>query len=469
MNKTTINIKGMHCRSCELLVEDELLKVKEVKRVYVNQKKGTADIYYYDDTVPTTFSIENAVNLAGYSLGTDEKKSWFTKDSRIYKDLLTSGIVFVVLLMLLKGFGFFSINFATQGDYTSLPVVFLIGLTAGLSTCMALVGGLVLGMAAKFAKSHPEVNSVQKLKPHVFFNLGRIFFFVLFGALIGSIGSLIQFTPTGLGFLTIITGFVMLLMGVQVLEISPMVSNFKLTLPKFIARRLGINPNNNSYSNKESFVLGGLTFFLPCGFTQAMQLYAVSTGSPLAGALTMGVFALGTAPGLLGIGGITAAIKGVYSSLFFKFVGFAVIVLAFYDISSGYNLTGLKFNLISGDNEADSGIVKSSQARAEDIVSQNGQIKNNSTQVLKSIYTADGGLKPNIFTVQNNKPVRIEIDAKDSGFGCTGSITIPGLSNEVQVFRKGKKNVFEFTPSSKGTYKMICGMGMVQHGSIVVI
>ncbi|NCP77121.1 sulfite exporter TauE/SafE family protein [bacterium] len=41
---------------------------------------------------------------------------------------------------------------------------------------------------------------------------------------------------------------------------------------------------------------GALTFFLPCGFTLAMQAYAITTGSFITGALTMMAFALGTAP-----------------------------------------------------------------------------------------------------------------------------------------------------------------------------
>ncbi|MBP6911491.1 sulfite exporter TauE/SafE family protein [Patescibacteria group bacterium] len=41
------------------------------------------------------------------------------------------------------------------------------------------------------------------------------------------------------------------------------------------------------------------TFFLPCGFTQSMQVYTLSTGSFLAGGLTMLSFALGTLPMLL--------------------------------------------------------------------------------------------------------------------------------------------------------------------------
>ena len=81
---------------------------------------------------------------------------------------------------------------------------------------------------------------------------------------------------------------------------------------------------------------------MPCGFTQAMQLYAISTGSPIQGALTMGVFALGTTPGLLGVGGLTSVIKGQSSKLFFKTAGVIVVFLALFNVSNGLNLLGVK-------------------------------------------------------------------------------------------------------------------------------
>ncbi|HCB52054.1 TPA: hypothetical protein DEP21_05855 [Patescibacteria group bacterium] len=55
---------------------------------------------------------------------------------------------------------------------------------------------------------------------------------------------------------------------------------------------------------------GVLTFFLPCGFTLAMQILAISSGNFWMGGLIMGFFALGTLPGLLGIGGLLARAKG---------------------------------------------------------------------------------------------------------------------------------------------------------------
>ena len=45
MNRKIIPIKGMHCRSCEILVEDELSKIPGVTGVEVNQKKGEAIVF----------------------------------------------------------------------------------------------------------------------------------------------------------------------------------------------------------------------------------------------------------------------------------------------------------------------------------------------------------------------------------------------------------------------------------------
>ena len=207
--------------------------------------------------------------------------------------------------------------------------------------------------------------------------------------------------------------------------------------------------------------MGALTFFLPCGFTQAMQLYAISTGSITAGALTMGVFALGTTPGLLGIGGLTSVIKGAYSKLFFKTVGLAVALLAFYNISNGYNLSGLQLSeyMLITINLAGS----SAAAGANSDDSTETPIAG--VQVIKATYTASDDMFPKSFSVKAGQPVRLEVLAKDDGVGCMGSVAVPKLSKQVDTFKKGETSVFEFTPKSAGAYKITCAMG-IPHGTL---
>ena len=49
---------------------------------------------------------------------------------------------------------------------------------------------------------------------------------------------------------------------------------------------------------------------MPCGPLQAMQIYALSTGSFIKGALSMLLFSLGTVPLMLSIGLFYNLVKG---------------------------------------------------------------------------------------------------------------------------------------------------------------
>lgn len=434
----------MHCRSCELLVEDELHKISGIKKVVVDQSKGTAEVEYEGNLDEK--AIERAVSCAGYCLGREDKPL-FSKNIKDYRDLGIAAFLVMDLFLVARGLGLLNLNFANSNNFNSLPVVFLIGITAGVSTCMALVGGLVLGASARFAEKHPNATTLQKFKPHLFFNLGRIVSFFIFGAIIGFAGSFFQLSTSVLGILTISVGFVMLLLGAQLIEIFPILRGITFTLPKSIGRFLGIKEQTEKeYSHKNSMVAGAMTFFLPCGFTQAIQLFAISSGSPVTGALALGTFAIGTAPGLLGIGGLTSIVKGTVARLFFRTAGLVVILLAIFNISNGYNLTG--FN--PPDVLAFFG--PPSSATAANITLQNG------VQVIN--MTQDGsGYHPNSFTVKSGVPVRWVINSTDVNT-CAASIVSPKL-NIRQSLQLGE-NVIEFTPTEIGTIKFTCSMGMYQ-------
>lgn len=440
MEKTTIHITGMHCRSCEILIEDELLKIPGVKRCVVNHTRGTAEIHHHnglDDQM-----VSQAVNTAGYQVGKDEKP-WFSKNPNDYADLLAASVIVFLIYVFASSLGLFSLFKATSNNYASLPVVLLIGITAGFSTCMALVGGLVFGASARFAEKHPSATPIQKFKPHLFFNIGRIASYFFFGGLIGFAGSFFQLSPFISGILTIVVGGVMFLLGAQLIEISPKLNKINLTLPKFISRALGIKDRHEKeYSHKNSMILGAMTFFLPCGFTQTMQLYAISTGDPIKGAITMGIFAIGTATGLLGIGGLTSVVRGAFAKSFFKFAGIVVIALAIFNISNGYNLTGLVFaSPFSLNNPAssDPNITLSQEV-----------------QIVRMTQHATG-YSPNSFTIKRGVPVRWIITSTDVNT-CASLIISPALN--IRASLNLGENVFEFTPTQTGVLKFSCSMGM---------
>lgn len=452
MNKTTVPIKGMHCRSCEILIEEKLKENPTIKNVQVSYKKSEALIY---SQKPLDMGeIKAAVIDAGYEVGVDDSKSWISLNADEYVELAKAAVLLFIVYLIAKKFGIFNINTGgSSSNPSSLLVVLLIGLTAGISTCMALVGGLILGISARHAEKHPESSPAQKFRPHLFFNIGRIASYFLLGGLIGLVGKAFQLSGTSLGVLTIIVGMVMLLMGAQLTAMFPRLSNGGLTLPSSISKFLGVKKHHDKeYSHTNSMLVGALTFFLPCGFTQAMQLYAMSTGSFWSGALIMGTFALGTAPGLLGIGGLTSVLKGAFAKKFYKFTGLLVISLAIFNISNGFNLTGWKISL------------PSSESSSAQIVDDPNVKMENGVQVVNMDQLA-GGYKPNKFTIKKGIPVKWVINAKKAD-ACSGSIMASKIG--VRKILEPGENIIEFTPKETGEIKFSCLMGMYS-GKFVVV
>lgn len=454
MNKTVVPIKGMHCRSCELLIEDELKSIPGVKKVDVSHKKACAEIYYHNSQLKVE-DIDKAVQNAGYQVGFSEKPPLFSSKVEDYMDLIYAGIILFFLFILIDGLGL-SKYFAVNPNHPSnLLTVALIGITAGFSTCMALIGGIVLGVSARFSQNNANATPFEKFKPHLFFNLGRIASYTILGGAIGLLGSFFQFSGTSLGLVTAAVALVMLTLGLQLTGLFPRLQNVSFSMPKGISKLLGIKEQTQKeYSHKNAFLMGGSTFFLPCGFTQAMQLYAVSTGSFTSGALIMGIFALGTTPGLLSIGGLTAAIKGVFAQKFFKFAGVVVSLLAFFNLNNGLNLLGVNpFNDLGNRINAYAASDKNSGAKEE-----------NGVQIVRMDQTA-GGYSPNKFTVTSGVPVKWIITSKDPN-SCASSIVSSKL-NVRQSLHPGE-NIIEFTPKEVGTIKFSCSMGMYT-GSFTVV
>ncbi len=460
MKKTKIEIAGMHCKSCELLLTDSLRKVKSVEYVIVNRKHGYAEIGHLEE-----FSINDAhhsIRKAGYGVGREKPKTWFSRNLADYTDVGVMTAIILAFVFIIRDSKIFSFTDFASNNLSNLSAVLILGLAAGVSTCAALVGGMVLSVSAKYAQDNPNTTSIKKFEGQVFFNIGRIAGFFIFGTLLGLLGSVFSISLGFTGFLIIIIGLIMLVFGLQLTGLFPKLSDYQLTLPAGVAKFLKLdNSNGNSYSRKSTLILGATTFFLPCGFTQLVQLYAVGTANPLSSALILGTFAIGTTPGLLGIGALTSFLKGAMSNYFYKFAGLVVVALAIFNISNGLNLSGIK-NLLPQVKSGSNPQAKQIEKTANATMTEEG------IQVIKTTYTTSSDMVPNNITLKNSQPARIEIEVNDDGFGCMGSMAFPGLSRQVEMLQKGKNLVFEFTPTKTGVYDITCAMG-VPRGKITVL
>jgi len=457
--KKEYKIEGMHCRSCEILLENQIKKIVGVNSVRASSKNGKI-IVGYDKDVHN--EVIRTIKENGYRIG-HASLPLFMKGIDNYKELGLSILVVFSLIFLVTSFGLERYLNPALYSGTSTISFFFVGLAAGVSSCMALVGGLVLGLSARYVQAHPSATTIQKFRPHIFFNMGRIIIFFILGGLLAELGGLILLKAGWVGLLILFVSFVMIMLGISLTGISPKASTL-ISLPKNFSKFLN-NGENMEYSHLNSFLLGGATFFLPCGFTQAVQIFAVSTGSFLSGGLVLFFFALGTTPGLLGVGGLTALIKkGFAARIFFKTVGVMIIIFAIYNASNALNLLGVRLPELKKTSDITSEESSENKFITPEII--------DGVQVIESVYNPDNKdwqfvINPKDFVVKSGQPVRFEVLAEQEGSGCMGSITLPGLQGDFQVFEKNKKVVFEFTPEKPGTYYITCAMG-VPMGSILV-
>ena len=469
MKELVIPIKGMHCRACEITITDKLEELPDVKNAVVSLKSKSATIHA--DHLPPNSAIKKVLQKAGYDIGYDQKP-FISKNFEDYMNILYGVAVVVCFAVLLKVLHVDSLTSFGANGKTGGTMALVVGLTAGFSTCMALVGGLVLGLSARYAEKHPDATSVERFRPHLLFNVSRIVAFSILGGVIGALGSFLSLKGYALGILTILVGVVMLVLGLQLTEIFPRLSGVSITLPSGLAKVLGLqHRREKEYSHKNAAVLGGLSFFLPCGFTQAMQLYAISTGHFTTGAIVMGMFALGTTPGLLTVGGLTSIVKGSFAKRFFKVVGVAVVAMALYNMGNGYNLTGWPKPF---DKPTSVTLSKPTAAPLAALYKKENQKPVNTDNAaskdhtLRTIFYVKKDIFPNKFTVKANEEYTLEVDAKEDGAGCMSTIMIPGLVNQPQYIKGGETNKLTFTATRTGNYTITCAMG-VPRGTISVI
>ena len=192
---------------------------------------------------------------------------------------------FMFLFVLLQKLGI--VNLVSTGNVT-YGTAFIVGIIASLSTCMAVVGGLLLSMSATFARGG------DKIRPQALFHIGRIISFLFSAersALLVLRFSLARWGTFALG---IIIGLVMLILGINLLDIFHWTKRFQPSMPKFLSQKSLESDKNQSYFHARACRYCHI--FLPCGFTQSMQIFTLSTGNFLQGGLTMLTFALGTFP-----------------------------------------------------------------------------------------------------------------------------------------------------------------------------
>ena len=330
----------------------------------------------------------------------------------------------LLVMTLAVGFLFHRFNVAslepTISSAIGLGTVFIVGITAAFSTCLAVVGGLLLSVSATWNDTKRSLSHAERFEPLFLFNVGRLTGYFFLGGVVGIIGKTLALSTKASGVLTILIALVMILLGLRILRLIP---KEYCSLPFPRSWNTSMKKLARSRNPLAPLLLGILTFFIPCGFTQSMQLLALGSGSFLAGASIMFIFALGTLPALLGISMLSAFTEGKKARLFTRFSAVLVLLLGILNVQSGFALMGIDVT------ES----LRAALAPRTPEISHNVSINQNGQQII-SLNVSDAGFSPAMMTIAPGKETWIYANAPHGISGCAASIVAPayGISTVVK-------------------------------------
>lgn len=425
-----LHTTGMHCKSCEIMIRDAIEEIKGCKVSSISNKTGLITVHMPDESYEE--KIRAAIRSGGYRL-TDEANEEIEK-SRLLTKILWLLFAGVLLYIFLK----FNISRALPTyDTLGFGIALLVGLVASISTCLAVTGGIIIGYTESI------VDKTDGWKTQLRFHMWRIITFTLGGFILGMLWRNFSGSVFFNGALSVFVGFVLAYLGLQLLWIVPNISKIGLTLPLFFTRNI-----TRLKSPKYAPWVGALTFLLPCGFTQSMMIFALSSHDPFQGALVMGGFALGTLPVLLALGIGTEYIKD-HLKILNPFIASLLVVFWAFTALNGWKIL---------DAVTPEKTVVSSEA---------SPISKRVLETEEVSWSHNGyGFSPRILNLEQWKNYTITVTPEANWLGCFYSVIIPWKGE--QYIKKWEKFTISVNGSIAKNIPLVCGsMGMSQ-GKIVI-
>jgi len=185
-------------------------------------------------------------------------------------------------------------------DLPPLAAAFVFGLLGG-AHCIGICGGI---MSALTFAVPPSMRSPARLAGLLLgYNLGRITSYMVAGAGVAGLGTLIALTPQARLVLQALAAVMLILMALYIADWWK-----GLLRVEALGRRLWkhLEPLGRRLlpvvKIPQAVALGAVWGWLPCGLVYSMLAWSLAIADPWYGAALMGAFGLGTLPALLATG-----------------------------------------------------------------------------------------------------------------------------------------------------------------------
>lgn len=212
-------------------------------------------------------------------------------------------------------------------------LLFVAGILSSMH-CVGMCGCFVTAYSVNITG-----NFFNKSIAHLLYSLGRITTYTLLGAIMGTIGSSMYFLAKMAGiqnWLTVFAGAIMVYLGLEQLQLVPKIPVLKKFegsfFKKFGKYYYGLSKKQGVFF---TYPIGVVLGFLPCCVLYTVEMQAMTTGSPLKGALSMLFFGLGTIPAMFSFGMVVNTLSSKLREKVLNLASYVIILLGFVSIYRG--------------------------------------------------------------------------------------------------------------------------------------
>ncbi|MFG6197379.1 sulfite exporter TauE/SafE family protein [Nonomuraea sp. JJY05] len=280
---------------------------------------------------------------------------------------------------------------------------------AGTASCTAAQGGLLMGLVEHCHGRDPALVG--------WFLAGRLASYTTAGALLGLLGSAVSLPPAARAVLLVAAGLTVIVFAVRLMRRG----------------HCAATPEAGAPSRYKAPLLGAATILVPCGVTLGMEMIAISSGSPVAGAAAMAGFVLGTAPAFALLGYV---LRRVSRTRLARLAAVVAVAAGLWTVGAGLTLGGW----IGGTPPAASKPLPAAPTTGP-----------GSGEQSVTVWATREGYRPAVVAARAGAPVEVVFKLVDRG--CTGTVTIGGRDVALPA-------TVRLPPQPKGALRYVCGMGM---------
>ena len=461
---TLLYVTGMTCGACRNRIETILRGLAGVEQASVDFAANTVSVTYNPGII-TIREMAAKVDAGGYGLR--ERPPVSRAASLLGALILIAGLAGLAQALGVSGL---TAAFPLAEAGGAYHLLFVVGLITS-AHCVAMCGGINISQTLGAAQ---EGAGLPVLMPGILYNAGRVVSYTVTGAVVGGLGQAIRLSGAAQGGIQLFAGAFMLVMGLNMLGLIPEARLLGALAKAGIRRLLPAKPGGFTGASmgfkKSPLIIGLLNGLMPCGPLQAMQVYALSTGNPVEGGISMLIFSLGTLPLMFGLSALSSLFhffhffhnrwKKLVAGIM-KAGAVLVAVMGVTMMGNGWNLGGFSLSALFPPSfffpPVSASCTPSGAGTGAPFIAEGAQVINS---VLQS------GRYPSI-TVLAGIPVKWVIDAPPRSInGCNNRMFIRQYQIEHR-FTPGE-NVIEFTPEKTGKVPYSCWMGMIR-GTITVV